>query len=58
MEGYGGDSGRMETVDVIRHRLSWEGRTTVHPVSDGLCRLRFTLFQGSLFSYRWSKVGD
>ncbi|MCK5120069.1 MAG: hypothetical protein KAR36_03050 [Candidatus Latescibacteria bacterium] len=57
MEGYGTESGRLEALDVIRHRMSWEGRTTVRSAADGLCRLRFTLYQGSLFSYRWSKVG-
>jgi hypothetical protein len=57
MEEYSSDPGRLEAVDVIRHRISWEGRTTVSSSADGLCRLRFTLFQGSLFSYRWSKVG-
>ncbi|MCK4418146.1 MAG: hypothetical protein KAV99_08255, partial [Candidatus Latescibacteria bacterium] len=56
MQGYGSDLGRLEVVDVLRHRMSWGNRTVISPAADGLCRLRFTLFQGSLFSYRWSRA--
>jgi hypothetical protein len=56
MQGYGSDLGRLEAVDVLRHRMSWGNRTVISPAAGGLCRLRFTLFQGSLFSYRWSRA--
>ena len=57
IEGYGPEAGRLEAVDDIRHRMAWGDRTSVAPAADGLCRLRFTLYQGSLFSYRWSPAG-
>jgi len=58
MDGYEPDLGRLEAVDVLRHRMSWGNRTVVNPVASGLCRLRFRLFQGSLFSYRWIKAAE
>ncbi len=56
IEKYEQDKNYLEKVDMVRHRVKWKNSTTVAPTSEGLCRLRFTLYQGSFFSYRWSKV--
>ena len=56
MEGYGPEASRLEAVDMVRYRVKWNDRLAVNPVPGDLCRLRFTLFQGSFFSYRWSKA--
>lgn len=57
IEGYGPDKGRVEAVDATRHRATWGDRAAVAPAADGLCRLRLSLYQGSLFSYRWCAAG-
>ncbi len=58
VEAYGRDAGRIESADAVRHRMSWGERDTVAPVPGGECRLRFSLYQGSFFSYRWSKAAQ
>jgi hypothetical protein len=54
--GYEGENGRVESVDSTRIAVSWKSRPAVQPVEGGKCYLRFTMKQGSFFSYRWSEV--
>ena len=51
--GCDADASRTEHADFVRRRVTWSARDTVAPVPAGRCRLRITLRQGSLFSYRW-----
>ena len=44
---------RMEYVDSVNHRMVFDGKDILKPTPTGSCFLRFTLYQGSLFSYRW-----
>ncbi|RKY66803.1 MAG: hypothetical protein DRQ02_08245 [Candidatus Latescibacterota bacterium] len=55
VEGYGPALGQLEALDVW-HQMTWDGCITVSPVPNGLCRFGLTLFHGSLFSHRWSRV--
>ena len=45
---------RIEHVDVIDHPVTWESGNVIAPVGSGRCFLKFTMMQGSLFSYRWT----
>lgn len=47
---------RLEYTDAIRQPIIWQHGEIIPPVEAGKCFLRFTLYQGSLFSYRWSPV--
>lgn len=58
VEGYTGESSRVEKVDAVRHRVAWGDRRKVQPIRSGACLLRFKMKQGSLFSFRWSKAGS
>ena len=49
---------RIEYVDSVRKRMVFDGREVLEPTATGSCFLRFTLYQGSLFSYRWSEMGE
>ena len=49
---------RIEYVDSVCQRMVFDGREVLAPTAAGSCFLRFTLYQGSLFSYRWSEVGE
>lgn len=51
--GYDAAASRVEGQDTVCHRVGWGERSCVEPLASGACHLRFTLFQGSLFSYRW-----
>ncbi len=51
--GYDAAGSRIEQRDAVCQRLAWGERTCVAPMDSGFCHLRFTLYQGSLFSYRW-----
>lgn len=52
--GYEAAKSRVEKLDAVRHRIAWGERTVVAPVEGGKCHLRISVYQGSLFSYRWS----
>lgn len=56
IKGYGADASRVEHVDLISHRVTWKRKRVVKPIPGGKCFLRFTMRQGSLFSYRWSEA--
>ncbi|MDP6439656.1 MAG: hypothetical protein QGH74_08485 [Candidatus Brocadiia bacterium] len=53
LPGYESERSRIEHRDESRHRINWGDQTAVTPVAGGRCLLRMTLYQGSLFSYRW-----
>ena len=48
---------RIEHVDSVNQRMVFDGKDVLEPTVAGSCFLRFTLYQGSLFSYRWAEVG-
>ena len=48
---------RLEHVDSVCRRLAFDGSEVLEPTASGRCFLRFTLYQSSLFSYRWSEAG-
>lgn len=56
--GYEADASRTEHSDASQHRIAWSGRTVIPPVEGGQAVLRITLYQGSLFSYRWADAGE
>ena len=49
---------RLEHLDVIDHPVSWPHGDVIAPVTSGKCFLKFTMTQGSLFSFRWAPVGE
>jgi len=54
LPGYEAEKSRIEQADEVHRRVTWGDRTVVEPVAGGRCHLRITMYQGSLFSYRWS----
>jgi hypothetical protein len=48
---------RVEHVDSVNRRMVFAGKDVLEPTAAGSCFLRFTLYQGSLFSYRWAEAG-
>ena len=48
---------RIEYVDSVKQRMVFDGKDMLEPVAAGSCFLRFTMYQGSLFAYRWTEVG-
>jgi len=54
--GYEADASRMEHVDSICQPVTWGEREVVEPIAEQSCFLRFTMRQGSLFSYRWTEA--
>ncbi len=55
--GYEAEKSRIENTDSVCHRVTWADKEVVRPIDGEACYLRFTMYQGSLFSYRWSEAG-
>lgn len=53
---YPADASLVEHMDSIQHRVAWGDEDIVKPIEGGKCFLRFTMRQGSLFTYRWSEA--
>ncbi len=53
--GHEGEKSRVEKIDSVRYRVTWGEKKVIEPIEGGYCHLRLALYQGSLFSYRWSE---
>ncbi len=53
-EGFEAAESRVEGRDGTRLKVRWGEKTAVPPAQNGFAKLRFMLYQGSFFSYRWS----
>ena len=54
IDGYSSEDCRVDGTDGIRLAVRWEDRESVFIKTHRQVKLRFNLYQGSLFSYRWS----
>jgi hypothetical protein len=54
LEGYGVNECHIEGKDGVRLKVQWGERITVPASSEGYLKLRFNLYQGALFAYRWA----
>jgi len=54
LTGFSTDDCRVDGTDGTRLAVRWGEKATVPPSPEGIVRLRFKLYQGSLFGYRWS----
>jgi hypothetical protein len=53
--GYEAEKSRTEKIDSVRYRVTWNEKKAIEPIEGERCYLRLALYQGSLFSYRWSE---
>jgi len=56
LTGFSTDDCRVDGTDGTRLAVRWGEKATVPASPDGIVKLRFKLYQGSLFGYRWSNA--